>query len=483
MKRIICIALLLAASMTAFGQEEKKEQAKTGINFGPLPAIGYSSDLGWHYGALTDIYWYGDGSKYPEYIWKANVEASWYSKGNSVYHSFFDSKYLIPGLRVSAAISYFGNKTTNFYGFNGSSSLYVPELDRITVNGKTNDYVPEGQGFYLMKRNIFRVATCFQGKFGDSNWGWAGGLTYWWITTGHAENKSLAGYDKKAGTPATDLSLYDLYVKHDIIPEQEKAGGHHLELKAGVVFDTRDHENNPTRGTNLEVYFFGSPDILNGDRGGYRNDYLKLAVHFKQFFPLVKDRLVFGGHLAYQGLIAGNAPYYMLQSIQAINMKQINTEGLGSTCTLRGTIANRLQGNGYAWANLELRWSFVKFRWINQNWTLATNPFFDMGMIVQPYRAEQMKSLLTDLTPVNAFTTKDKEGNVTGTTAMLAKDFYTEQSEGLHMSAGIGLHVIMNQNFNINFEFGKAFYDGKSFGWANNDGSGIGINIGLNYIF
>ena len=112
--------------------------------------------------------------------------------------------------------------------------------------------------------------------------------------------------------------------------------------------------------------------------------------------------------------------------------------------------------------NTELRWSFAKFRWINQNWTLATNPFFDMGMIVSPYRAEQMKALAIDITPV-------------GTTGRVARDFYNDVAQGIHCSAGIGLHVIMNQNFNINFEFGKCFDP--------NDGTGLGINIGLNYIF
>ncbi|MBR0500390.1 MAG: hypothetical protein IJJ72_05280 [Bacteroidales bacterium] len=442
MKKLLSVVLLLAALYNASAQEEI---AKTGINFGPLPAVGYSSDLGWHYGALTDIYQYGDGSQYPDYVWKMNVEASWYSKGNSTYHTFFDSKYLIPGLRVSAAISYFGNKTTNFYGFNGASSKYVPQLNMITSNG---------QGFYLMKRNIFRIQTCFQGALGDSHWGWAGGLTYWDIRTGHAVNKGL--------TAANDVSLYDIYVNHDVIPALERDGGKHLEAKVGVVYDTRDHENNPSRGTNLEVYMFGSPDIISK----HDNNYLKLAVHFKQFFTLVPDRLVFGGHLAFQGLIAGNAPYYMLQSIQSINMKQINTEGLGSTCTVRGTIANRLQGNSYAWSNFELRWSFAKFRWINQNWTLATNPFFDAGMIVKPYRQQQLESLSRDLNIVAA----DNDGGY-----YLARDFYTGNAEKLHMSAGIGLHVIMNQNFNINFEFGKCFDP--------NDGTGLGINIGLNYIF
>ena len=89
MKRILSIILLCAAAFSAAAQGEV---AKTGLNFGPLPAVGYSSDLGWHYGALSDIYWYGDGSTYPEYVWKANVEVSRYSKGNTVLHSFFDSK-------------------------------------------------------------------------------------------------------------------------------------------------------------------------------------------------------------------------------------------------------------------------------------------------------------------------------------------------------------------------------------------------------
>ena len=442
MTRLFTAVLLLAAALTASAQEEIK---KTGITFGPLPAVGYSSDLGWHYGALTDIYQYGDGTDYPDYVWKANVEISRYSKGNTVLHSFFDSKYLIPGIRVSAAISWFGNKTTNFYGFNGASSLYIPQLDKITG---------DGQGLYLMRRDIFRVQTCFQGQFGDSNWGWAAGLTYWNIKTGHAVNKGLSG-------GASDISLYDIYVRNGVIPEAEAKGGQHLELKAGVVYDTRDHENNPTRGTNLEAYVFGSPDIISK----HDNSYLKLAVHFKQFFPLA-DRLVFGVHLAFQGLVAGNAPFYMLQTIQSINMKQINTEGLGSTCTLRGTITNRLQGNSYAWMNTELRWTFAKFRWINQNWALALNPFFDMGMIVSPYRAAQLEGLAKDvLTPVASV-----DGKV-----YTVSDFYTKQAEKLHMSAGAGLHVIMNQNFNINFEFGKCFDP--------NDGTGLGINIGLNYIF
>ena len=441
MKKLFSILLMAAICLPAAAQEKQKgEIVKKGINFGPLPAVGYSSDLGWHYGALTDIYWYGDGTVYPDYVWKANVEASWYSKGNSVYHAFFDSKYFIPGIRVSADLTYLGNKTSNFYGFNGAAARYLKDMDKIV----------DGQGLYLMRRDNFRVELTAQGKLGESHWGWVGGIAYNMYKVGHAENRSLDP-DR-----TLDRSLYDIYVENDVIPAQEAGGGSHLEFKAGVVFDTRDHENNPSKGSNLELFVYGSPDILNGNRNGYRNDYLKLAVHYKQFFTLVPDHLVFGGHVAYQGLIAGNSPFYTLQTIMPINRKNIITDGLGTTNTIRGTVINRFLGNGYVWGNFELRWSFARFKLFNQNFILATNPFFDLGMVVQPYRLEQLKKLA--------------ESN-----DVLASKMYTGQNEKLHMSAGAGLHIIMNQNFNINFEFGKCF--------DKNDGEGLGINIGLNYIF
>lgn len=87
-------------------------------------------------------------------------------------------------------------------------------------------------------------------------------------------------------------------------------------------------------------------------------------------------------------------------------------------------------------------------------------------MVVQPYRQEQLKGLGT---------VEDKVATLPDGTDLKVKDLYTGQAEKLHMSAGAGLHVIMNQNFNISFELGKSFNKA--------DGEGLGISIGLNYIF
>jgi hypothetical protein len=104
-----------------------------------------------------------------------------------------------------------------------------------------------------------------------------------------------------------------------------------------------------------------------------------------------------------------------------------------------------------------------------------------MGMILKPYTppTADYSGFAADNTVVNRISGKLDNSSV----QYVASDFYKEEKQKLHMGAGIGLHVIMNQNFNVNFEFGKIFFDGKKFGWKNNDGASLGINIGLNYIF
>ena len=171
----------------------------------------------------------------------------------------------------------------------------------------------------------------------------------------------------------------------------------------------------------------------------------------------------------------------MLQTLQVINFKQLNPEGLGSNTTLRGSLFNRLQGESFAWANLELRWNFARFVLFNQNFILATNPFLDMGMIVKPYTSHtaDFSAFAADNTVVNRITGKADNSFA----QYVAGDFYKQDKQKLHMGAGLGLHIIMNQNFNVSFEFGKIFFDGNRFGWKNNDGNGLGISIGLNYIF
>jgi outer membrane protein assembly factor BamA len=327
-----------------------------------------------------------------------------------------------------------------------------------------------------------RIMADFQGDITSNKFRWAAGVSYWWYDV---QDITL----KKKGNPAYDIvandyltnqgihsaSLWQLYQRAGLIRPNEAHGGHHLEFKAGLVYDSREHEADPTRGIWAELYAYGSPDILNG-RGKDGYHYLKLAAHFRHYVPVWKDKIVFAYHLAYQGKLAGNAPYYTLQNINTLYLRQIISDGLGSINTVRGVPYNSVIGDGYAWANVEMRFKLVSFRFIKQNFYLATNPFFDMGACVQPYRLDEQKSVLTN----NSLTQAEK--NL----------IYTGEPRKLHMSAGAGLKLAMNRNFILSAEvavpLNTKIYTNTDLNVPVSElkmknSYKPGVNIGLNYIF
>ncbi len=385
MKKIFLVCLVLLCGVTAMGREPKDDpqevaaeavaetgatkpaKVKKGWNFGPLPAIGYNSDLGFQYGVLCDIFYYGDGSVFPEYVHKFNVEWSQFTKGSGIYHFFYDSKYLIPKIRLTFAATYMPNRMMSFYGFNGFASPYSASAAK------------ENPAFYAFDRKMLRVMADFQGRIAD-NIGWAAGISFWDYRTRRVQLQKYSD--------AT--TLWDIYTEGDdpVIPRSEQNGGSQLELKAGLVYDTRDHEPAPSKGIWAEVIAYGSPDIME------RNDnaYIKVAAHFRHYITLLPDRLTLAYHLAYQGTVAGNAPFYVQQAISTLYLRQINSEGLGGINTVRGILFNRMVGDGYFWGNLELRCRLFDFRLFGQDWYMAVNPFLDAGTVVRPYRLDEMKA-------------------------------------------------------------------------------------------
>ncbi|MBO5814186.1 MAG: BamA/TamA family outer membrane protein [Alistipes sp.] len=462
--------------------DTKAQTVKKGWNFAPFPSVGYNSDTGFQMGALCEIFDYGDGSTYPGYRHKFNVDLSWTTKDQVKLHFFYDSKYLIPKVRLTAAATYILAQMYPFMGFNGAASPYYTDL----ASGKKQ---MNRVAMYNVRRDMLRVMADFQGNITSPKFRWAAGVSYWWYDV---QNITL----KKKGEPAYDSntandylmgqgihspSLWQLYQKAGLIKANEAGGGHHIELKAGLVYDSREHEADPTRGIWAEAYAYGSPDFLNG-RGKEGYNYLKLAAHFRQYVPLWQDKIVFAYHLAYQGKLAGNAPYYTLQNINTLYLRQIISDGLGSINTVRGVPYNSVIGDGYAWANFEMRFKLVSFRFIKQNFYLATNPFFDMGSCVQPYRLDDMKKIRETGATLDGQPLTDSELNL----------IYTGEPNKLHMSAGLGLKLAMNRNFILSAEvavpLNTVVYTNTNLNVPVSELTtkkrySPGVNIGLNYIF
>ena len=442
------LALLLAVGGMAQEKKAKKEKTynekgeiiKKGWNFGPLPVVGFDADLGFQYGVTCDIFNYGDGSRYPRYDYKFNVEASRYTKGSGVFRFYSDMPYVVKDTKLFFDVTYFYAKKYEFFGFNGyEASSFDPYAG---IEGLKS-------GYHFINRNQFRFVGSMQRPFFDvPNLYWTAGLAYYNTKVTPIDTIKMSDY-------AGQTTLYENYVNTGIIKEDEAHGGNTTQLRLGMVYDSRDHNSDPTKGIYAEATLVGAPDLI--DRKGYSN--LSYTFLWRHYIPVYKDKLTFAYRLGAQNRLAGKTPWYMINNLNTLFFQKMYTEGLGGSVTMRGVNRNGVIGEGFAFANLELRWRIVGFQFINQNWQVALNPFFDAGMVTQKRGEIEM---------MNA----DNGGIILHDNTF---DSYSGDKESIHMSAGCGLKLIMNRNLIVSVDLGKAL--------DKRDGEKLKTFIGFNYIF
>ena len=451
-KSILTIALLLLTiGLLAQGKSkiynEKGEIIKQGWDFGPLPVVGYNSDMGFQYGVCLDVFNYGDGSKYPSYNFKMNFEVSTYTKGSSIFRSYSYWNNVIPKGILFADFGYFIDKKFDFYGFNGYAAPYYKDA---AVQITPFEIIEPGMtesGLYYTDRRQFRAVLSMRQKIGNLNNLYYGvGLAFY---NYDFNQLSIKKYEAQ-------YTLYDLYCQSGLIRGDEAGGGNVTQFKAGIVYDSKNYENDPTRGIYFEATFTAAPDFI--DRHGY--DHLTFTGVFHHYIPVVGEKLTFCYRLGAQNVIAGDIPFYAMMNTNLMFYKKIYTEAYGGSTTGRGINRNSVIGQGVAWLNAELRWRITNFKFINQNWCIALNPMFDAGMVTQTFRLEEQKTAMEKLSDL----TSDSYDLI-----------YSGKEESLHTSAGCGLKLIMNKNFVVSAEFAKAI--------DKLDGEGMKAYIGFNYIF
>lgn len=463
--QIILAFLFVIISTTIFAQQDegkdaeeleeaaKKDKIKTGWNFGALPVISYDSDLGLQLGALTNLYHYGDGSRYPLYDHSLYLEASWFLKGSGIFRFYYDSDRLIKGIRTSLDVSYIPDQTFKFFGFNGYEAVYNPGWE----DQSSTDY--KTRVFYRLKRQFFRVKMDFQGKIINNKLLWLAGVDYYNISTTKVNIAHLnSGKSDNDLLPDSVPGLYEKYVDWQIIPQSEKDGGMFAAIKLGLVFDTRDNEPNPQKGIWTEIILASAPKVFSNMEQGF----MKLAITHRQYFTLVKDKLTFAYRLGGQFNVAGHTPFYAQSIMYYSKMAGAYNEGLGGAKTLRGIQRNRVIGDGMVFGNFEFRWKFWKFYFIKQNFYMALSGFFDTGRVIQFIDVEDQANKIND-------GLRSDDPNFVN-----LDEYFNFGAEGFHNSAGAGLHIAMNQNFILALDYGRALneQDGKS-----------GFYVGLNFLF
>lgn len=443
------LPLILTLSIaSAFSQVDStssspvKEKIKKGWTFGALPVVAYDADQGFQYGVLGQVFNYGDGSTYPEYKHTIYAEVSRFTKGSGVNQLFYDSKYLIPGnIRITAEVSYLTERSLDFYGFNGYEAAYHPGF----ADQDAEDYI--SRVYYKHERNILRLMADFQGPILGNKLRWLAGINFFGIDVATVDiDRMNKGKKESKQLPDTSL-LYDQYVQYGLIGEDEKDGNNTLLVKAGIIYDTRDNEAAPNRGIWSEAMLIAAPEFL----GNRPYAFTKLAVTHRQYFTMVRDYLVLAYRLAYQGTIAGKAPFYIQPYLYTSFSLTTKPDGLGGARTLRGVLRNRVVGDGIAFGNIELRYKFLKTFLFKQNFYLGLLGFFDAGMVVQDQ-------------PVDKTLIPEVEQQV----------YFDKGNDALHMTTGLGLRAALNENFIVSVDYGFAL--------DRRDGSS-GLYIGIAHVF
>ncbi|MCP4310453.1 MAG: BamA/TamA family outer membrane protein [Bacteroidetes bacterium] len=442
---IAAFMISLSAQDTDSTSSKREENVKDGFSLGGVPVVAYDSDIGFKYGALVNLYWFGDGSRYPQYDHSVYVEWSRTTKGNGINQITYETDKLLPGIRSLFEASYLTEKSLDFYGFNGYQAVYDLdfEADGLDMAGNANRL------FYRHSRQLLRLKADFQGEILGQKLRWLGGIAYYGSSIDSVDVDGLN--EGKSEDLLSHNSLYGSYVDWGFIKEDQARGGKHTILKAGLIYDTRDNEPNPFSGIWSELQLHYVPSFLSNTDYGYA----RIILTHRQYFTLVPEWINLAYRVSYQGRIAGEMPYYMMPFMFQTAPK-LTRDGVGGSKTVRGVKRNRIVGDGFAFGNFELRGKILKGTVFNQNIYVALSAFADAGMVTQKYEFDA--SGMPDPLPV------DLPGQILDLDA----------KEVPHVGFGGGIHFALNQNFIVTVDYGMAAKkaDGDS-----------GLYINLNYLF
>lgn len=421
-------------------KEKNTDSVRRGWTFGILPSVAYDADKGFQGGVLSNIYYFGDGSQYPEYIHSFYIEAAYTTKHSGLFRFSYDSKYLIPKHRLTVDVSYLPEAICDFYGYNGYQTVLNPEW----INEKKYPDTYRSRIFYKSRRDLLRIAGDISGNIAG-HWYWNAGIGVQGFITGSVNigmiNKGKKEEDK---LPYGVEGLYEKYRKWGIIGDAEAYGGWHPYLRAGITFDTRDRQQNPNKGIYADAFLTYTAAF--GDQKKFNN--LKFNFDFRHYVPVYKDYVLFAYRLSMQLTTAGKSTYFENNIWNTLYIQRATYEVVGGANTVRGVARNRVTANGFAFANIEFRFKLCKFSIKKEHFYIGLNPFFDAGMVLQPYELNKEEI-------VNNIINNDPEFDLSNLDQYI--NFDNPQIYRPHMAAGLGLKFAMNENFVLSVDWAVPF--------------------------
>lgn len=342
------VAMATLASIASGADAQRDDRAAvsssgrvpTGWDIAGVPALNFDADEGLGYGVILELYNYGTGVQPYRYSIQPTVFLT--TQGRRDYTVFVDAPALVPGgWRASAFAGNEQQLAQPYYGV-GNDTPYDPGAER-----GANPY------FYRFGRNRWRVTADFQHR------------------VGHSSVRLLVG----AGVSRSTIDITPFDSGTTLIAQQ--LGGRTPPpsrtnyLRAGLVWDTRDHEIGPVRGTWAELLVQRADKSL-----GATEDFTRVTSTVRKYVPLA-PRLTFAQRLMAQQVI-GPLPFDELSIIQSSFKQQ---EGLGGSSSIRGLPKDRYIGKALILGDSELRWRVTEFRLVGRPSFLAFSTFLDAGRV------------------------------------------------------------------------------------------------------
>lgn len=314
---------------------------QTGFAVGGVPAINFDSDEGFGYGVVLALYQYGDGSVLP-YQWSVQPTVFLTTEGRRDFTVFFDAPSLFGEWRLDSFVGSQRQIATPYYGL-GNDAVFDP--NRV---GEANPF------YYRFGRTLRSALVNLQRPIGDM------------------PLRLLVGAGVVHGTlDAVPEGLGTTLVANEIATGGRNGVEGWLNyVRAGLIWDTRDRETGPGRGTWSDVLIQRVDEVL-----GSEVSYTRWTLTDRRYWSL--GPLVLANRLLLQG-VSGDLPLVDLHRLQTSFRDR---EGLGGARSLRGMLRNRYAGNGMLLWNTELRWHAADFGLWGRSFHLALSTFFDQGRV------------------------------------------------------------------------------------------------------
>lgn len=320
---LLAAILPLAPGLTA--QEPTPSPARRGMERSLFPALNFDADEKLGYGAIVELYDYGDGTRAP-YRFTVQPTVFLTTAGRRDFTIFVDAPNVLPrGWRVDAYAGSERQLATPFYGI-GNASVRDASLE--AEDGPNPYYYRYGLTRRQASANVQRRVRALPLRA---------------LVGAGVAHATVDDTPFDEGTTLLAASAASL--------GERRGWSNHV--RAGLVWDTRDREIAPRAGAWSEALVQRVDERL-----GSTQSYTRWTVTDRRYVSTGSGRLTLANRMLLQG-VQGDAPFFDLPVLASSFKPQ---EGLGGAKSLRGLPRNRFVGRGVFLWNTEARWRAAQFR-------------------------------------------------------------------------------------------------------------------------